>query len=384
LRPSLPRPKDVSAFIQFKKSTMKLLCLASFLAAASAFAPSRSFIGERAVQQVVEPRSHANRRATIVMDGKANAIRDRIKTVKNTKKITMAMKLVAAAKVRRAQDSVLATRPFSETLQSVFGGLIERLGSDSLDLPLLTSREVKTATIVLVTGDRGLCGGYNNFMIKKAEKRIVELQGKGIKVEIISIGKKGTTYFNRYRKDLLVATFECGQNPNSEDATAISNTLLNRFLSESTDTVEFLYTRFVSLIASTPSARTLLPCSATGIETQEDEIFQLTSKDGEFSVEKTVVPAAEPQDFPSEMIFEQDPSQIINSMLPLYLNGQVLRMIQEAVASELAARMQAMQSASDNAKDLEKNLSQQYNRARQASVTQEILEIVSGAMAVED
>merc|ERR1711957_310050 len=376
--------KDVSAFIQFNKSTMKLLCLASFLAAASAFAPSRSFIGERAVQQVVEPRSHANRRATIVMDGKANAIRDRIKTVKNTKKITMAMKLVAAAKVRRAQDSVLATRPFSETLQSVFGGLIERLGSDSLDLPLLTSREVKTATIVLVTGDRGLCGGYNNFMIKKAEKRIVELQGKGIKVEIISIGKKGTTYFNRYRKDLLVATFECGQNPNSEDATAISNTLLNRFLSESTDTVEFLYTRFVSLIASTPSARTLLPCSATGIETQEDEIFQLTSKDGEFSVEKTVVPAAEPQDFPSEMIFEQDPSQIINSMLPLYLNGQVLRMIQEAVASELAARMQAMQSASDNAKDLEKNLSQQYNRARQASVTQEILEIVSGAMAVED
>jgi len=221
-------------------------------------------------------------------------------------------------------------------------------------------------------------------MIKKAEKRIVELQGKGIKVEIISIGKKGTTYFNRYRKDLLVATFECGQNPNSEDATAISNTLLNRFLSESTDTVDFLYTRFVSLIASTPSARTLLPCSATGIETQEDEIFQLTSKDGEFSVEKTVVPAAEPQDFPSEMIFEQDPSQIINSMLPLYLNGQVLRMIQEAVASELAARMQAMQSASDNAKDLEKNLSQQYNRARQASVTQEILEIVSGAMAVED
>jgi len=363
---------------------MKLLCLTSFLAVTSAFSPSRSFAGERAFHQVVENRSHATRRATIVMDGKANAIRDRIKTVKNTKKITMAMKLVAAAKVRRAQDSVLATRPFSETLQSVFGGLIERLGADSLDLPLLTSREVKTATLVLVTGDRGLCGGYNNFMIKKAEKRIEELKAKGIKVEIITIGKKGTTFMNRYRKDLLVATFECGQNPNSEDATAISNTLLNRFLSESTDTVEVLYTRFVSLIASTPSVRTLLPCSATGIETQEDEIFQLTSKDGEFSVEKTVVPAAEPQDFPSEMIFEQDPSQIINSMLPLYLNGQVLRMIQESVASELAARMQAMQSASDNAKELEKNLSQQYNRARQASVTQEILEIVSGAMAVED
>uniref|UniRef100_A0A7S1FZ43 F-ATPase gamma subunit n=3 Tax=Eukaryota TaxID=2759 RepID=A0A7S1FZ43_9STRA len=363
---------------------MKLLCLASFLAVATAFAPSKSFLGNSPATHVVDNRSHATRRGTIVMDGKANAIRDRIVTVKNTKKITLAMKLVAAAKVRRAQDAVVATRPFSETLQSVFGGLIERLGADSLDLPLLTSREVKTATLVVVTGDRGLCGGYNNFIIKKAEKRIEDLQAQGIKVEIITVGKKGTVFMNRYRKDLVVATYECGQNPSSVEATAISNTLLNRFLGDNTDTVEFVYTRFVSLIASTPSSRTLLPCSATGIETQEDEIFQLTSKDGDFSVEKTVIPAAEPQDFPSEMIFEQDPAQIINSMLPLYLNGQVLRMMQEAVASELAARMQAMQSASDNASDLEKNLSQQYNRARQAAVTQEILEIVSGAQALEE
>lgn len=341
-------------------------------------------VGNSPATHVVDNRSHATRRGTIVMDGKANAIRDRIVTVKNTKKITLAMKLVAAAKVRRAQDAVVATRPFSETLQSVFGGLIERLGADSLDLPLLTSREVKTATLVVVTGDRGLCGGYNNFIIKKAEKRIEDLQAQGIKVEIITVGKKGTVFMNRYRKDLVVATYECGQNPSSVEATAISNTLLNRFLGDNTDTVEFVYTRFVSLIASTPSSRTLLPCSATGIETQEDEIFQLTSKDGDFSVEKTVIPAAEPQDFPSEMIFEQDPAQIINSMLPLYLNGQVLRMMQEAVASELAARMQAMQSASDNASDLEKNLSQQYNRARQAAVTQEILEIVSGAQALEE
>merc|ERR1712127_225482 len=124
--------------------------------------------------------AHRTRKATIVMDGKANAIRDRIKTVNNTKKITMAMKLVAAAKVRRAQDAVVATRPFSETLQSVFGGLISRMGGDTADIPLLTQREVKKVTICCITGDRGLCGGYNSFMIKKAEARYNELTKSGI------------------------------------------------------------------------------------------------------------------------------------------------------------------------------------------------------------
>merc|ERR1712003_218256 len=116
-------------------------------------------------------------------------IRDRIVTVKNTKKITMAMKLVAAAKVRRAQDAVLATRPFSETLQSVFGGLISRLGGEAVDLPLLTQREVKKVTLAVVTGDRGLCGGYNSYMIKKTESRVAELKSQGIDVDLVLIGK---------------------------------------------------------------------------------------------------------------------------------------------------------------------------------------------------
>merc|ERR1712157_633582 len=136
-----------------------------------------------------ESGAHRSRKATIVMDGKANAIRDRIKTVKNTKKITEAMRLVAAAKVRRAQDAVLATRPFSETLQSVFGGLISRLGGEAIDLPLLTQREVKKVTLCVVTGDRGLCGGYNSFMIKKAEARLNELKAQGIDVDLILVGK---------------------------------------------------------------------------------------------------------------------------------------------------------------------------------------------------
>jgi len=326
--------------------------------------------------------AHRTRRATVVADGKANAIRDRIVTVDNTKKITSAMKMVAAAKVRRAQDSVLATRPFSETLQSVFGGLIARLGGEAADLPLLTQREVNKVTLVVITGDRGLCGGYNSFMIKKAEARIKELKAQGIEADLILIGKKGSSYFNR-RGYPIRKEFECSQNPDSKQALAISEEIINSFLSGETDAVELLYTKFVSLIASTPSVRTLVPFSASEISQKGDEVFQLTSAGGDFGVERKELDVAEPQDFPNDMIFEQDPLQIVNSILPLYLNGQILRTLQESVASELAARMQSMQSASDNASSLSRDLNQQYNRARQAAVTAELLEIVSGAAALE-
>ena len=310
------------------------------------------------------------------------AIRDRITTVKNTKKITMAMKLVAAAKVRRAQDAVLATRPFSETLQSVFGGLIGRVSGEALDLPLLTQREVNKVTLVVITGDRGLCGGYNSFMIKKAEARFAELKAQGIECDMVLIGKKGIKYFER-RNYPIRKTFETGQNPDSKQALAISEELLNTFLAGEADAIELLYTKFVSLINSAPSARTLVPFSASEITQKGDEVFSLTSSGGQFGVEREELDVAEPQEFPNDMIFEQDPVQIINAILPLYLNGQILRTLQESVASELAARMQSMQAASDNAGELAKKLSQQYNRARQASVTAEILEIVAGAAALE-
>jgi F-type H+-transporting ATPase subunit gamma len=310
------------------------------------------------------------------------AIRDRITSVKNTGKITSAMKLVAAAKVRRAQDAVIATRPFSETLQSVFGGLVGRIGGDTAEIPLLTQREVKKVTLVCITGDRGLCGGYNTFMIKKTENRARELQAAGVDVDMVLIGKKGVVYFSR--RDIPIrTTFDCGQNPTSKEALKISEELLNTYLSGETDAIELIYTKFVSLIASTPAVRTLVPFSASEITEKGDEVFQLTSDSGSFGVERTELEAAEPQEFPNDMLFEQDPTQIINSILPLYLNGQILRTLQESVASELAARMASMQAASDNARDLAKNLSMEYNRARQAAVTQEILEIVSGAQALE-
>jgi F-type H+-transporting ATPase subunit gamma len=378
---------------------MKFLCVAALaiIATASAFTTSPGVSSFTTTTVATPPATssafdnvigesrnlcHRNRRSTIVMDGKANAIRDRIKTVNNTKKITSAMKLVAAAKVRRAQDSVLATRPFSETLQSVFGGLINRLGGEAADLPLLTQREVNKVTLVVITGDRGLCGGYNSFVIKKAEARMKTLKAAGVESDMILIGKKGSTYFKR-REYPIRKVFECGQNPNSKQALEISEEIINSFLSGETDAVELLYTKFVSLIASTPSVRTLVPFSASEISQQGDEVFQLTSSGGDFSVERKELGVAEPQNFPNDMIFEQDPLQIVNSILPLYLNGQILRTLQESVASELAARMQSMAAASDNAGALAKRLSQEYNRARQASVTAEILEIVSGASALE-
>merc|ERR1712051_703974 len=219
-------------------------------------------------------------------------------------------------------------------------------------------------------------------MGKKAEARVKELQAQGIESDLILIGKKGASYFSR-REYPIRKIYDCGQNPDSKQALAISEEIINSFLSGETDAVELLYTKFVSLIATAPSVRTLVPFSASEISQQGDEVFQLTSSEGDFGVERKELDVAEPQDFPNDMIFEQDPLQIVNSILPLYLNGQILRCLQESVASELASRMQSMQAASDNASELEKDLSQQYNRARQAAVTQELSEIVAGAMALE-
>ena len=349
------------------------------LLAVLAMAPVGAFVPSTFGGVASTARVHSTR-VTPVMGGKENALRDRIKSVKNTRKITEAMRLVAAAKVRRAQEAVLQTRPFSETLQGIFSGLIKRLGKEPIELPLLNARECKTVTLFAISGDRGLCGSYNNYVIKKTEARKAELEAQGIEVKLILVGTKMSAYFKR-REIPAEATYSCPQAPTAKFATELSSQLLSSYLSGGTDRVELIYTKFISLISSTPTVRTLLPLSATGIETEGDEIFTLTTKDGDFEVEKTSFDAAPAKDFPKDMIFEQDPIQILNGILPLYLNGLTLRALQESVASELAARMQAMQSASDNAKDLQKGLETDYNRLRQASVTQEILEIVAGANA---
>ncbi|CAM8967734.1 unnamed protein product [Rhodiola kirilowii] len=272
-------------------------------------------------------------------------LRDRIDSVKNTQKITEAMKLVAAAKVRRAQEAVVNGRPFSETLVEVLYNINEQLQTEDVDTPLASVRPVKKVALVVITGDRGAW--------------------------TLHVGKKGNSYFLR-RPYIPVDKFlEGGNLPTAKEAQAIADDVFSLFVSEEVDKVELLYTKFVSLVKSDPVIHTLLPLSPKGeicdingicVDAPEDEFFRLTTKEG-------------------KLTFELDPVQILDALLPLYLNSQILRALQESLASELAARMSAMSNASDNASDLKKSLSTQYNRQRQAKITGEILEIVSGANA---
>jgi F-type H+-transporting ATPase subunit gamma len=310
------------------------------------------------------------------------AIRDRIKSVKNTRKITEAMRLVAAAKVRRAQEQVLATRPFADRLAQVLYGLQSRLKFEDVDLPLLKQRQVENVAILVISGDRGLCGGYNTNVIRRAENRAKELQAEGLNYRYVLVGRKANQYFKRRNQPIDAAFTGLEQIPTAEEASSIADELLSLFLSNEVDRVELVYTRFVSLVSSKPVIQTLLPLDPQGLEVSDDEIFRLTTRGGSFQVEREKVATPSPTAFPQDMLFEQDPIQILDALLPLYLNNQILRALQESAASELASRMTAMNNASDNAKELVKTLNLTYNKARQAAITQEILEVVAGANAL--
>ncbi|MGQ4650434.1 F0F1 ATP synthase subunit gamma [Lyngbya aestuarii] len=309
------------------------------------------------------------------------AIRDRIQSVKNTKKITEAMRLVAAAKVRRAQEQVTATRPFADRLAQVLYGLQNRLQFEDADLPLLKQREVKSVGLLVISGDRGLCGGYNTNVIRRGENRAKELQKEGLDYKYVLVGRKASQYFERRSQPIKAKYTGLEQIPTAAEASTIADELLSLFLSESVDRVELVYTKFVSLISSRPVVQTLLPLTAQGLEAKDDEIFRLTTRGGDFEVARDKV-ASPVTPLPRDMIFEQDPVQILDALLPLYLNNQLLRALQESAASELAARMTAMNNASDNATDLIGSLTLSYNKARQAAITQQILEVVGGAEAL--
>jgi F-type H+-transporting ATPase subunit gamma len=318
-------------------------------------------------------------------------LRDRMDSVKSTKKITDAMKLVAAAKVRKAQNSVLSGRPFSENLVKILYGVNQSLRDEDVESPLTTIRQVASVMIVVITGDRGLCGGYNNYAIKNALARIRDLELLGVKCRVVNVGRKGSSFFGR-RSDKydLSKQFVLGNAPSTSEAQAIAEVIFSEFTTQQVDKVELLYTKFVSLINSQPTIQTLIPITRSGelcdingkcVDFAEDEIFRLTTKDGKLSVSREPVQVSTPE-FEQGLIFEQQPSQILDSLFPLYLNSIVLRSIQESLASELAARMNAMNSASDNAAALGKALAQCYNRRRQAAITSQLIEIVSGANAV--
>ncbi|XP_060209144.1 ATP synthase gamma chain, chloroplastic-like [Lycium barbarum] len=317
-------------------------------------------------------------------------LRERITSVKNTQKLTEAMKLVAAAKIRKAQESVINTRPFNENLVDMCYNITQQLQLEDVEIPLTEKRPVKKVALVVITGERGLCGGFNNAIIKKAETRIAELINLGVEYTLIGVGKKGNSYFRRRKGEFVERYVEGESFPTVKEAQVIADDVFSLFISEEVDKVEVLYTKFVSLIKSDPVIHSLLPLSTKGevfdvngksVDVDEDEFFKLTTKGGKLVVERDHLRVKKGA-FLQNMEFEQDPAQILDAMMPLYLNSQILRALQESFASELAARMNAMSSATDNAVELKRNLSVAYNRERQAKITGEILEIVAGAEAL--
>ena len=250
-------------------------------------------------------------------------IRDRIKSVKNTRKITEAMRLVAAAKVRRAQEQVLRSRPFADRLTRVLENLQSRMQFEDADSPLLEQRPVETVTLVAVTGDRGLCGGYNSNILKRTEKRFAELKAKGVNVKVVLIGKKAVSYFGN-RNYPTQATFSgLEQVPTADEANTIATDLLSEFIAQGTDRVEIVFTKFINLVSCKPVIQTLLPLDPQDIADPEDEIFRLTTKDGRLTVETGTAPGnAEPK-MASDIIFEQSPGQLLNALLPLFLQNQI-------------------------------------------------------------
>ena len=306
-------------------------------------------------------------------------IRNRIQSVKNTKKITEAMRLVAAAKVRRAQEQVLAGRPFADSLARMLYRLRSYIKFEEVNLELLLEREVKTIGLIVISGDRGLCGGYNINVIRRAEERAREIKAAGLDYKYILIGQKAIKYFQNRNQPIADTYKGLEQVPTAAEASLIQDKLRALYLAEVIDRGELIYTKFVSLINSRPVLQTLYPLDPNAL-VPDGETFRLITEQGKLQVQATKSEVQlEAENPPAEIIFEQDPVQLLDVLLPLYILNQLLRALQESAASELAARMNAMSNASDNASELINALTLNYNKARQAAITQEILEVVAGA-----
>mmetsp|Transcript_61565 Transcript_61565/g.190718 ORF Transcript_61565/g.190718 Transcript_61565/m.190718 type:complete len:434 (-) Transcript_61565:83-1384(-) len=346
---------------------------------------SESFVG-------TSTSSGCRRQASRVARGPVDKLmKDRIDSVKKTGKLTDAMRLVAAAKVRRAQDGVQKARPFSEELTSMIKGLVKKLKGSGLEaeLPMLRVPEkVSNVGILMVTANRGLCGAYNTFVLKKTAARIEDLNKEGIVPKLVIVGKKGEsglrTRLQKVQLNYTEKFFGMPDTVTAKEANEIGDEIRNLFLSGEVDKVEIVYGKFVSLLKNVPTVRTVLPLTPTGIEDPEDETFTMTSEEGKLKVEKTKTKASKAKEIENDVIFDQPPETILNSMLPLYLNSQLLAILFDAQASELSSRMTAMKAATDNAAELAQKLNSIYNKKRQAAITQEISEIAAGALCLDD
>jgi F-type H+-transporting ATPase subunit gamma len=278
-------------------------------------------------------------------------IRRRIRSVRNTQQITKAMKMVAAAKLRRAQERIFAARPYSAALREVLTSIATRV--ESPEHPLLYAREEKKVLLVIVTADKGLCGAFNSNVIRATMNLIQERQWEA--VELLPIGRKANDFFRRRTIPIRREATHVFQALSLNVAQGIAKTLIDDFVSEKVDAVYAIYNEFKSIIAQRVVVERLLP-----IERAWDEVG-------------TEV----------DYLYEPGPMQILTELLPKHIEFQLYRILLESAAAEQGARMTAMEAATKNASDMIGHLTLTYNRIRQASITKEIIEIVSGAAAQE-
>ncbi len=277
-------------------------------------------------------------------------IRRRIRSVKNTQQITKAMKMVAAAKLRRAQDRMFAARPYSAGLRTVLASVATRV--DITRHPLLQPREEeKKILLIVVTADKGLCGAFNTNIIRSAQNAI--LDGRWESVELLPIGRKGNDFFKRRTTPIRRQATQVFQALSLETARDIAAKITEDFITGEIDAVYVIYNEFKSIIAQNVKLERLLPIERP-TETPANEI---------------------------DYIYEPGPEQILNDLLPRHIEFQLYRILLESAAAEQGARMTAMESATKNASDMISSLTLSYNRIRQAAITKEIIEIVSGAAA---
>jgi F-type H+-transporting ATPase subunit gamma len=288
-------------------------------------------------------------------------LKRRIRSVRNTRKITRAMELVAAAKLRRAQTRIEAMRPYAATMQELIAGVGR--ASSSVRLPLLEQREqVSNVLLVPLTGDRGLAGAFNAQVIRRAFAIERTLQAGSIGVQWLAVGKKGRSTLSFRRKRVVGEFVGFTDRPSYENAQAIAHRAAELFTSGEVDRVVLVYNTYVSALTQQVTDQDVLPISADVLETSAEEQAHDALR-GDF-------------------IFEPEPEEILARLLPVYLETQLYRALLESAASEQGARMTAMRNASKNAGELIDGLTLSMNRARQSEITQEILEVVGGAEAL--
>ena len=288
-------------------------------------------------------------------------IKRRLRSVRNTRKITKAMELVAAAKLRRAETRIAALRPYAERMRELMIGTAR--ATPARGFPLLEAREsIQSVAILPLTGDRGLAGAFNAQILRRAFALERELRRDGKEVRWIAVGRKGrsTLRFRRYAVEQAWVDFT--DRPVYADAVAISKTLADLFVEREVDRVVVVYNHYFSPLTQTVSVEDVLPIPRTLLEEEEKSAYEI-ALEGDF-------------------IYEPEPEEILGRLLPTYLETTVYRALLESAASEHGARMTAMRNASKNAGELIDRLTLEMNRARQAEITQEILEVVAGADAL--